>query len=347
MKQIKQQEIAERLNLSRATVSRCFTNHKGINPETRARVFEEASQLGYHHLSSRVVKSDEKTTTLGVLICNDVDDSETTEYESPWRNLLKGISEYSQIKGIDLSIHFIDPTAKSIDSKSYRDLLNHHGKDWDGILLLYPFPKDVLDALSLKFPCVSLVEQRSKNHHNCVDVDHYQGIALLVNHLFELGHSRISFYSKKYKLLQSWSLKRAGAYFAKMTQLGLDFDQDQMINVHPDRMVPLEESFDLAAEQVKNGITAIVCAADHQAYDLINGLRERGIKVPEDVSVTGFDGIEAPDDTLKLCTVKIPNQQIGYFATERVFELLNKRYSPASHTLLGCTLLEGNSVRKL
>ena len=53
MKHIKQQEIAKKLQLSRATVSRCFTNHPGINPETRARVFETAAELGYRHLTSR------------------------------------------------------------------------------------------------------------------------------------------------------------------------------------------------------------------------------------------------------------------------------------------------------
>jgi AraC-like DNA-binding protein len=53
MADVNQQLIADRLNISRATVSRCFTNHPGINPTTRAQVFALAAQLGYTHLEKR------------------------------------------------------------------------------------------------------------------------------------------------------------------------------------------------------------------------------------------------------------------------------------------------------
>ena len=74
MKQVKQQEIAKKLKLSRATVSRCFTNHPGINPQTRALVFETAIELGYHHLSSRSSKNENEIEqkVFGILICTSV-----------------------------------------------------------------------------------------------------------------------------------------------------------------------------------------------------------------------------------------------------------------------------------
>lgn len=51
-----QQRIAENLNISRTTVSRCFTNHSGVNPDTRAKVFSEAKRLGYTYLEQRNIK---------------------------------------------------------------------------------------------------------------------------------------------------------------------------------------------------------------------------------------------------------------------------------------------------
>src|SRR5690606_24643902 len=129
---------------------------------------------------------------------------------------------------------------------AYVDLFRTVGRQWAGVLMLYPFPKQVVDELLLNHVCVSLVEQRGAKELDCVDVNHYQGIALIVNRLYELGHRRIGFYSKSYPVEASWSLRRLGAYFEKMTQLGLRINDEDMINAHPERMVSLKESFDLA-----------------------------------------------------------------------------------------------------
>jgi DNA-binding LacI/PurR family transcriptional regulator len=348
MKQVNQQEIAEALNLSRATVSRCFTNHPGINPETRAKVFELASRLGYNHMVTRVSHSKGRSKsvrpTFGVLICTDEEEYNRMDYESPGKLLLKGISEYGQLARVDLSVHFIDPSVTSVEDPAYVDLFRSAGRKWNGLLLLYPFPRGVVDELLLRFPCVSLVEQRGAGQLDCVDVDHYQGISLIVNRLYDLGHRRIGFYSKAYQVEASWSLRRSGAYFEKMTQLGLKVREKDMINAHPKRMVSLEESFDRAAEQVRAGVTAFVCAADHQAYDLVRALEARGLSVPGDVSVTGFDGIEAPDEMQSLSTVEIPYRDIGYFSAKRLKDLLQKRFGPSQHILLGCQLREGGTV---
>ena len=347
MKQVKQQEIARKLCLSRATVSRCFTNHPGINPETRAKVFETAAELGYHHLSSRTNKAESKKINFGVLICTTEEEYYRSDYENSGKSILKGISEYSQIEKIQISIYFVDPADTSIDSENYKYLLNTFSKLWDGILMIHPMPKNIVDYLALRFPCVSTVEQRTNLNLNCVDVDHYQGIAYLINCLHNNGHQRIAFYSKKYRFLQSWVLRRAGAYFEKMTKLGHHIKSSDMINVHPDTMTSLEESFNQAASLIKNGVTAILCAADHQAYDLIQGLKQRGISVPSDVSICGFDGIVKPNLSSQICTVKIPNYDIGYYAAERLYEHTKKRFSTTHHTLLGCNLIQGDTVKNL
>lgn len=346
MKQVKQQEIAKKLKLSRATVSRCFTNHPGINPQTRALVFETAIELGYHHLSSRSSKNENEIEQkiFGILICTSEEEYYRTDYENSGKSIFKGISEFSQIKKIQLSIHFLDPSNTSISSKNFKDIINTYGKLWDGILMIHPLPKEIVDYLVLRYPCVSTVEQRSSVNLNCVDVDHYQGINYLINFLYEYGHQRIAFYSIEYEFLQSWILRRAGAYFEKMTKLGFKIKETDMINVHPNNMVSLEESFDQAAKAVEDGVSAFICAADHQAYELIKGLKKRGIRVPEDVSICGFDGVETPENALQICTVKIPNYDIGYSATERLFEHSKKRFSSTHHTLLGCSIIKGDTV---
>ncbi|MFL2825852.1 MAG: LacI family DNA-binding transcriptional regulator [Coraliomargaritaceae bacterium] len=344
MKQVKQQEIAKKLKLSKATVSRCFTNHPGINPQTRALVFETATELGYHHLSNRTNKNEIEQKIFGVLICTTEEEYNRTDYVNSGKNIIKGISEYSQLKNIQLSIHFLDPSTTTISSNNFKDILNNYGKLWDGIIMVHTLPKEIVDYLVLRYPCVSTVEQRSSVNMNCIDVDHYQGINYLINFLHEYGHKRIAFYSIEYKFLQGWVLRRAGAYFEKMTKLGLEIKEKDMINVHPKKMVSIEESFNQAVEAIEDGVTAFVCAADHQAYELIKGLKKRGIRVPEDVSICGFDGVQISDISQQLSTVKIPNYDIGYFATERLFEHSKKRFGSTHHTLLGCSIIKGDTV---
>ncbi|WP_309386341.1 LacI family DNA-binding transcriptional regulator [Cerasicoccus frondis] len=348
MKQINQQAIADALDLSRATVSRCFTNHPGINPETRARVFELASRMGYNHISMRTSQSGKKRTRpiFGVLICSKEEEYHRMDYESPGRLLLKGVSEYCQLAKVGVSVHFVDPDIQSINHATYKDLFNTVGRHWSGLLLLYPFPKPVIDELLIRMPCVSLVEQRNSGELDCVDVNHYQGIALLINKLHNLGHRRIGFYTKAYPTEASWSLRRFGAYTEKMTQLDLPIVERDLINAQPRNTVSLEDSFDLAAERIRDGVTAYVCAADHQAYDLIRELKKRGIRTPQDVSITGFDGIPAPKETEELSTIQIPYRNIGYAAAKRLNDLLKKRFGPSQHILMSCQLLDGQTLEK-
>jgi DNA-binding LacI/PurR family transcriptional regulator len=89
-----------------------------------------------------------------------------------------------------------------------------------------------------------------------------------------------------------------------------------------------------------------VCAADHQAYDLIRGLTQRRLSIPKKVSVTGFDGIDSPPDSPKLTTVSIPFREIGMTGTQRLYERTLKRFGSAQHVLIDCRLRLGKTVGK-
>ena len=80
------------------------------------------------------------------------------------------------------------------------------------------------------------------------------------------------------------------------------------------------------------------------AYELIKGLKKRGYRIPEDVSICGFDGTKFANSSQQICSVKIPNRDIGYFATERLLEYSRKRFSSTHHTLLACSIIKGTTV---
>jgi hypothetical protein len=174
-------------------------------------------------------------------------------------------------------------------------------------------------------PMVSLVEQFDHSGIDCVDVDHYKGISSAIESLVERGHRRIGFFTRRYEVEASWSFRRYAAFMEKMVRLRLPVSSKDVINMFPSRELSDEESIDHAAERSRAGVTAWVCAADHQAYDLVRGLRKRKMSVPGMVSVSGFDGIETPSDCPELATIQIPFREIGATGTQRLVERIRKQ----------------------
>lgn len=345
MAEVNQQTIAERLNLSRATVSRCFTNHPGINPLTRAKVFQLAAELGYSHLEARTGTTRRQSTrvSLGVLICSDEEEHQRQDYQNPSERILAGVTECAQLHNAAVDVHLVDPSATRLEDPSYLRIEKLRRR-WDGLLLVYPFPESVLDSLVPLMPVVSLVEQFNHKGIDCVDVDHYRGISAAVETLAELGHRRIGFFTRIYQVEAGWSFRRYAAFIEKMARMCLPVSPDDVINVFPSRELGHEKSLDHAAERTRDGVTAWVCAADHQAYDLIRGFAKRRIRVPDRVSVTGFDGIVTPDGLPELSTVEIPYREIGDTGTRRLLDRIRKRYASTQHVLIDCRFKPGSTV---
>ncbi|MFZ9935578.1 MAG: substrate-binding domain-containing protein [Luteolibacter sp.] len=341
-----QQLIADRLGISRATVSRCFTNHPGINPVTRARVFQLAAEIGYVHLQMRTTRASRKPAakrTFGVLICSTEEEHNRTDYENPSEQLLAGVTDCALLNQSVVDVHLIDPGECLPDHPALLRI-EKMCRGWDGLLLVYPFPDPVLNRLAPIVPLVSLVEQFDHSAIDCVDVDHFKGISAAIEHLVAHGHRRIGFFTRRYEVEASWSLRRYASFMEEMVRLRLPVAGGDIVNVFPSFEGNDESSVEYAAERTKEGVTAWVCAADHQAYDLIAGLQKLGIDVPGSVSVTGFDGIATPPGLPELTTVVIPFREIGTTGTQRLVERVQKRFGSAQHVLIDCRLKQGSTV---
>ncbi|MCF3650155.1 LacI family DNA-binding transcriptional regulator [Synoicihabitans lomoniglobus] len=347
MAKINQQYIAKELQISRATVSRCFTNHPGINPKTRAKVFALASRMGYAHTEKRTPAVHQRTRralAFGVLVCVDLPNFDRTGYGNPGQELLNGLSEVARVQGVRLDLHFVRPEDLHIDGPSYEEIVSDGRRLWDGVVLIYPFPQSVVDELKATFPVVSLVEQYGRTPLDCVDVDHHRGIERLVEHLHSQGHRRIGFFTWRYPVEATWALRRYGAFVEMMTARGLEIDPQDAINVSPRDSLALPDAHARVRERTAQGVTAWICAADHQAFDLMLDLKAAGLRVPTDVSIVGFDGLQPPQGADKLTTIEIPFHQIGVTGGKRLLDLINKRFDSEQHILLNCDLRDGDTV---
>ncbi len=321
-----QKLIADRLSLSTTTVSRCFTNHPKINPETRAQVFQLAAELGYSYSAQRNAhpKEDGERNTIAVIVGSEKaahGDRETAA------EILKGISEKAASEGLAIEVHYVDPSEFLPKIRSRKIVKNVSCVHWKGIILLYDFKEEAVSNISAKFPTVSALEDYDNVDVDCIGQDQVRGISKIMQHLFDLGHRRIGFLSWKYPVHTPWVHRRLGAYFENLYRLGLEVDPDLILNLRNEEAIPLDELSKQAAELVNNGVTAWVCAADHQAYRLVSNFRELGISVPDQCSITGYDGQLPPKGMQQMTTIQMPFKDIGVSC---ITSLLRKMQHPVA-----------------
>lgn len=345
--EINQRTLAEKLGISYSTVSRCFTNHPAINAETRARVFALAAELGYKHPEKRPrQRSSGSQITFGVLICVQLSNAKSGEFGTAAQEILNGLSAMSRAFNVRLDLHFVNPAEQHVDDAGYASVLAHARRLWSGVALIYSFPQTVIDELVHRYPVVSLVEQSSSRHGplNCVDVNHHAATGMLIDKLRAQGHERIGFFTWRYPVEAIWSLRRYSAFVEQMTALGLTLHPEDVINVGPRHAVSLEQAKAAVLQRTRDGVTAWICGADHQAYDLLPYLKQNGVRVPHDVSVVAYDGMPCPDGQPQLTTVQIPHTEIGATGGRRLLDLIEKRFGSTQHIMLQPGLKDGATL---
>ncbi|MBI2511958.1 MAG: LacI family DNA-binding transcriptional regulator [Opitutae bacterium] len=345
MAQINQNLIAKRLNISRATVSRSLANHPAISSETRAKVHSMAEEMGYRislgRMSRRHAKG-AKRLTVGVLIGIPAENVVMATFP----HILKGIRDRAEVERIKVDIYYQPPG--DFHPESNRNPLFRHLRDadWRGALLIYPFAEAAVEAISRRISTVAVLESYSYPGIDIIDTDDASGVLGLVECLRAAGHSKIGFLSWLYPIGGHWVARRFSGYVEALYLHGLEFNPDWVINVHKKGpQLKTNEVSDLVAHHVKNsGVTAWVCAADHQAYPVISDLRARGIRVPEDCSITGFDGLEPPPGLPRATSMRVPHEHIGASALNRLINRLEHPSSPRRKIFVEADLVQGETI---
>lgn len=279
------QDIADRLNLSVATVSRALRRVPGINAETRARVLQAASELGYRLPQSYRNTFLETGNLLHVGVFIEMAQS------SLQPAYLTGMSDAAISLNASLTIHYAKPgdCAKLLDPKS-QPLAMRNGL-LAGLVLIFWWPLDVVRKLSEMLPVVSIMHKYPGLDMDMIGIDNEEGMEILLRHLYELGHRRIGFFGRCGQV--HWANVRFGGYVAGLAALGLEYHPEWVIDA------PFEDvsNYDApwtgcteAAERLvrDGGVTALVCVSEPGGWQLHRWLTSRGLRVPEDVSITGF-----------------------------------------------------------
>lgn len=300
--------IAKRLGLSLATVSRAIRNAEGIHADTRDRVTALARELGYTVSQRRSGEESLRRHQVMVL-------SQCSAYATD-RLYLAGISRAAiPLKIVLMAHHLPEEDCSQIATPGNMPTAMQEGTV-DGLVLLHRWPTEVVAQLSARWPTVSIVHQYLDLPIDAVSTDDRSGMNAIVNHLVAAGHRRIGFFGFCRDV--SWSCSRYAAFIEAIARAGLPYEPKDIVELTSGEALAYRNfadspSFDKMLARLRDGVAAWACSSMGIAWSLVRMLIAQGIRVPEEVAVTGFhkNADNPPPDLPPLTSTAILDEDLG------------------------------------
>ena len=316
-------DVARAAGVSVATVSKVINRRYGVASATHAKVEQVIEELGYE--SSLVARSlrSHKTHVIGILVA---------EFEPFSTEILKGASQAIAGTGYELLAYSGGGRPGSDVGWERRYLSRLSGTLIDGALLVTPTVVDAAAAV----PVVAIDPHAGPSGPATVDSDNFAGAVVATEHLLNLGHRRIGFLGGREDLESS--RRRERGFRHAMEAAGVPVDP-ALVGVGGYRKdSALGPAADLLT--LPEPPTAIFAANDLSALGVLAIAAQRGLRVPDDLSVIGFDDVpEAASSTPPLTTVRQPIQEMGAAGIDLLVALMSGQESPDAHVRLPTTLL--------
>lgn len=345
-----QREIARRLSLSPSTVSKAFRNCTDICPQTRDLITKEAEKIGYVAPVSPKVDDQQsngevKSRFIGVFYCDDG--------ESPTepKNImyLDGLSSAATRLNASLIVHRVENSRDLLDPQLQPPALKNGLLE--GLILIYKFEEEVVRKLAQMLPIVTITHWVAGAHCDHIDSDHIGGMQTLVRHLKSLGHTKMGFAGMAPG--KGYDKSRASSFIRALLNEGLEVMPeviDLLRTERPERQ-DCRKMAELIAGNPQRGITAWLCSSDWAAFHIVANLEEMGIRVPEDISVAGFDKINSlrkdANKLRELTTVATPFTGMGRTALERLdYRIAHPGCEPVQ-ILLNCEFCAGTTAGQM
>jgi len=314
-------EVAKRAAVSTATVSRVLSNTSYVSKETRARVLEAVEALGYTpNLAARAL-SKGRTYIIGVVFPYNYD---LLFYDPFVLTIVQGIETVCTQRGYSLLLN--TPRIPIAQSEQFQRLMR--SGYLDGVITMETIPSDPISTLVARhgYPCVAIGSQTEQKCPNTVDVDDYGGAREIAAYLIGLGHRDFGVVGVDPAQLTS-AIRRLMGYRAAFTDAGLDFDHVPQVH----GAFSVQSGYEAASRLLRispKRPTAILCMNDRMAMGVIQRLIAEGLRVPDDVTVVGFDDIPGAEYfTPPLTTVRQPAHALGASAMQMLFGLMDSKES--------------------
>jgi DNA-binding LacI/PurR family transcriptional regulator len=324
--------VAQHIGLTPGTVSAVLNDSpsaRSIPQETKNRIRAAAKELNYRpNFFARTLRN-KRTYTIGV-IAEEIGDS----YSSL---IISGIEQYLRKRE-----YFFLTVVHRHDTEllnRYSQLLSERGVE--GIITV-----DTTVQEEPALPTVAVAGHRKLKGVTNITLDHGRAAVLALHHLQELSHERVAF--MKGNTVSSDAKERWDAICHVAAEIGLKIDPELTVQIDTDDPTPmLGYPFARQLLERKRPFTALFAYNDISAIGAIRALQEQGLRVPQDVSVLGFDDIPgAAFHTPSLTTVQQPLKRMGEVAAQVLLERIEGRKEYPSEIAIEPMLVVRESTAK-
>lgn len=329
------QDVAKEAGVSITTVSRVINNNYPVKKETREKVEKIIEELNFtpNSLARGLIKK--KTDTIGILVPS------ITNIFFPL--VINGIEHFTEKKGYTLIM--CDTKDRQTEIRQIRNLTERRV---DGIISIDPsveiIKKGIYEDLSKEIPLVIINGYNKDIQCNFVINNQEMGVIEALEYLIELGHRKIAFLRGKNSY--SYDLKQE-QYYKTLKNNNIETNSDYIIVIDTGNG---PETVDLGMEAVKNAMikpnrpTAILACNDLMALGALHACQKLSIKVPEEVSIIGYDNIIISQmSEPKLTTIDQNMYKLGNLAAKILYENIGKQKYTHKKIILDTKLVKRDS----
>lgn len=330
-------DIAKIVGVSPGTVSNALNNRAGVSKDKRDRIFEVAKDMGYTRNYSRKQDNTIKFVQIkrhGSVVGNTYFFSE----------IIQGIERACRKNNYELSMTTIDlsETPENVVKQYFQNEAS------DGIIVLatemWSSDQHMLERASR--PLVILDNRFRASHYDCVLIDNEGGVYSAIKYLAEMGHRRIGLlHGSAY--INNFHMRRT-AYCSSMNDFGLPVKDHDIFLLAPNIEGAYQDMLKIM-ETADSLPTALFADNDLIAMGAMRALSEKGYRIPEDISIIGFDDMPFCEmSSPRLSTVYVDKQGMGALAVKQVIENIKKGTKKSiTKTQVATKLITRDSVARI
>ena len=326
MKYITLKMVAEKAGVSVNTASRAINNKSDINEETKKRILKVAQELGYVRNGTAVALRTKKTGTIGVVIADN---------RNPfYAEVLNGMEEAAREK----NYHIILANTQR-DYKKEEEAINLLlAKRVDGLLItpVQDRDDDIKNLIDANIPFVVVGRDFENIEVDAIYNDEVKGGFLATEYLIKKGHKKIAFINGF--LHKSPARGRLEGYKKALKKYGIPLD-DALVSAGD---IDIKDGYERTRQLFEKGLdfTAIFAYNDMMAFGVMQAIKEKGLRIPEDIGLVGYDDI--PFSSLispSLTTIRLNKQELGIESVKLLFSRMNGNRKKAKKIMLDVELI--------
>jgi len=320
-------DISRECGVSIATVSKALNNHTDIGEETKAHIRRVAKEMGYFPNSSARALKTNRTYNIGVLFVDEAQSGLTHDFFS---NVLDSFKRTVESKGYDIT--FINASGSGRGSNSYLEHCRYRGFDGVVAACVNFYDPAVEELIKSDIPIVTI--DHLFNNRVAVMSDNVKGMRDLFTYVYEQGHRKIAYIHGADSAV---TRSRLSSFYKTAEEFGIVIPDEYVREAaYRDTVSTKEETLKLL--ELPDPPTCILYPDDFACFGGINAVKEKGLEIPKDVSLAGYDGIRVGRHIEpQLTTLRQDTALIGAKAGECLINLIERPKT----TLIEQVVVEG------